>query len=326
MPANLPPTYHEAEERYRSARSSEDKLAALEEMLRIIPKHKGTDKLQADLKARMAKLKRQPRKKGATASHSYMIPREGAGQIALVGPPNGGKSALVDRLTHASPAVAEYPFTTREPLPGMMPFEDIAFQLIDLPPIAESYIEPWVFDLIRRADLLWLVVEVTNSLDELEETLRLLESKRIAVHPAIDEPVEEPDVGVLLPALLVVTGRDRPESGDDLEILRGLLERPWPIAPVSAIDGSGLDELGRMTFDALKVIRIYTKQPGKPPDRDEPFALRRGSTVADLARTIHKDLASGFKFARVWGEQVFDGQSVQQEHVLDDGDVVEIHW
>ena len=177
MPANLPPAYHSAEARFREASSVDEKVAALEEMLRIIPKHKGTDKMQAGIKARIAKLKRQPKKAGGPRVASHNILSEGAGQIVLVGPPNGGKSSLVDRLTHARPEVAEYPFTTREPLPGMMSFEDSAFQLIDLPPLSDEHVEHWVYDLIRRADMVWLVVESANSIDGLELSRRLLDAK-----------------------------------------------------------------------------------------------------------------------------------------------------
>jgi len=326
MPANLPPTYHEAEARYRSAKTPEEKIAALEEMLRLIPKHKGTEKLQGEIKARIAKVKRQPKKKGATRGFSHHIPKEGAGQIALVGPPNVGKSALVARLTHAEPEVADYPFTTREPLPGMMPFEDIAFQLIDLPPLSDEYVEPWVYDLIRPADMLWIVVESSNSLDGLEQTTRLLADKKIDLFPAGEPSPEDPGFGrACKAALLLVTGQDKPGTSENLQILGELLDRPWPTLPVSVVDGQGLDELARRSFEALEVIRVYTKQPGKPADRDKPFTLPRGSTIAELSRTIHKDVAENLKFARIWGEHVFDGQTVQREHALEDGDVVELH-
>jgi ribosome-interacting GTPase 1 len=326
MPANLPPTYHEAEDRYRSAGTTEEKIAALEEMLRIMPKHKGTDKLQADLKARIAKLRRQPKKKLSKRGATHVIPNEGAGQVVLLGPPNTGKSALVARLTRARPEVADYPYTTREPVPGMMPFEDIAFQLIDLPPLSAEYVQPWLYDLIRRADLVWMVVEPGDSLDEAALVLKLLEPKRIALHPAGVEPEKDDATGwTHLPTLLVVTGMDRPGSDENLEILKELLERPWPLVPVSTVTGEGLDTLTRRTFEAREIVRVYTKQPGKPPDRNEPFTLGRGSTVADLALSIHKDIREKLKFARVWGESVFDGQTVQQEHVLEEGDVVELH-
>jgi ribosome-interacting GTPase 1 len=318
--------YHEAEDRYRRAGTVEEKLAALEEMLRIMPKHKGTDKLQADLKSRMAKLRKQPKKKGATRSFSHHIPREGAGQIVLVGPPNAGKSSLVKTLTHAEPEVAAYPFTTREPQPGMMPFEDIAFQLIDLPPVCEEHVEPWVYDLIRASDMVWLVLDVDDPLDGTETTLRLLRDKHIELLPLGTEPPEgRPHGWTYRKSLMVLTGLDRPIAAGNLEVLDELLGTPWPRVAVSTTEGTALEELPRRTFEAMDIVRVYTKQPGKPADRDQPFTLRRGSTVEDLARTIHKEIAEGLKFARVWGEHVFDGQTVQRDHALHEGDVVEIH-
>jgi ribosome-interacting GTPase 1 len=325
MPANLPPAYHEAERRCRAAKTPQERLAALEDMLRLIPKHKGTEKLQASLKSRISKLKRQPKQKDGARSHSHHIPKEGAAQIALVGPPNTGKSALVDRLTHATPEVAEYPFTTRKALPGMTSFEDVAFQLVDLPPLSDEYVEPWVYDLIRQADLLWLVVEQASSLDGLELTQRLLLAKHIEPVPWGAIPAEGAAVGwARKPALFVVTGSDRPESSENLEILKELVQQPWSVLPVSTVDGRGLEELKRASFQTLDLIRVYTKKPGKPADREQPFTLRRGATVNDLAAMIHKDLREQIKFARVWGDSAFDGQTVQREHVLADGDVVEI--
>jgi len=324
MPANLTPEYHRAEERYRVAKSPEERLAALEEMLRVIPKHKGTDAMQGDLRARIAKLKKQPQKKGAHA-FSHTIPREGAGQIALVGPPNSGKSSLVATLTHATPEVADYPFTTREAIPGMMPFDDIAFQLVDLPPLSTQHVDPWVFDLVRGADLLWIVVDGLLVLEELDETLTLLNARGIAARPVGSAPCPELPERVQQRALLVVTRLDRREVAESVEVADELLEHQWRIVPVSCLTGAGLDALKRKTFEAFDLIRIYTKQPGKPPDRGTPFTLPRGATVADLAVRIHKDLLEQMKFARVWGATAFEGQTVQRDHVLAEGDVVEIH-
>jgi len=327
MPANLTPAYKEAEARFRNAVTREEKIAGLEEMLRVIPKHKGTDKLQADLRSRLSKLRREPRKKGPTRGHSHKIPKEGAGQVALVGPPNAGKSSLVASLTHAQPEVADYPLTTRDAIPGMMPYEDVAFQLVDLPPLCDEHVEPWVYDVIRSANLAWLVVPIDRPLASLDLVTRLLEEKAVGLYPAGQNASQKPRPGWLhKPALLVVTGMDRDGSEGDLEALRTLLEAPWPTVSVSTATGTGLDNLGKSTFDALNIIRIYTKEPGKDPDRDRPFTLARGSTVGDLAQTIHKDIAEGFKFARVWGPSAFDGQSVKEVHVLQEGDVVEIHW
>ena len=312
MPANLSPDYHRAEDRFRQAQTVEDKIEALEEMLRVIPKHKGTDGLQGDIKARIAKLKKQPASKAGKASHSHLIPREGAGQIALVGPPNTGKSTLVAALTHATPEIAAYPFTTREATPGMMRFEDIAFQLIDLPPLNEDHVEPWVFDMVRRADLLSIVVTVENAVDGLELTRRVLHEKGIEL-----EAVKR--------ALVVTTGIDREGGEEDVAIVDELLDHRWPLTPVSVMTNHGVDELARRTFAALEIIRVYTKQPGKPADRQAPFTLPRGATVGDLAARVHKDLAASMKYSRIWGPSAFDGQVVHADHVLVEGDVVEIH-
>jgi uncharacterized protein len=326
MPANLTPDYHRAEERFRAAKTTEEKIAALEEMLRVVPKHKGTDGLQGDLKARLAKLRKEPAKKGAKASHSHTIAREGAGQIALVGPPNSGKSALVTALTHATPAVADYPFTTREATPGMMRFEDVVFQLVDLPPVSAQHVEPWVFDLVRAADLVWLVLDGAAALEGLDEIHSLLTAQHLALQPAGRPRLEpDPDARFESEALIVLTGVDKPGVAESVDAIDGLLERRWPILAISSVTTEGLDALRRRTFEAFNIIRVYTKEPGKPADRRAPFTLPRGSTVADLATRIHKDLAWSLKHARVWGPSAFEGATVHKDHVLAEGDVVEIH-
>jgi ribosome-interacting GTPase 1 len=327
MPANLTPAYREAEARFRSAVTREEKIACLEDMLRVIPKHKGTDKLQADLRSRLSRLKREPTKKGPGRRQSHRVPREGAGQVVLVGPPNAGKSSLVASLTHAKPEVASYPLTSREATPGMMPFEDVAFQLVDLPPLCEEHVEPWVYDLVRAGDLAWLVVSIEHPLAGLDLVTELLAQKAIVLHPAgAAGPAETRPGWMHKPALLVVTGMDNDGAEGDLAALGELLEVAWPTVPVSSLDGTGLEELAKRTYDALDIIRIYAKEPRKEADLARPFTLARGATVGDLARTIHKDIAEGFKFARVWGPSAFDGQSVKDAHVLEEGDVVEIHW
>ena len=325
MPANLTPEYKEAEAKFRRAVTREEKIDALEQMLRVIPKHKGTDKLQADLRSRLSKLKREPKTKGAHG-HSHKILHEGAGQVVLVGPPNAGKSSLVASLTHANPEVASYPLTTREAVPGMMQHEDVAFQLVDLPPLCDEHVEPWVYDVVRGGDLAWLVVSIERPLVGVELVLRLLDEKAIGLYAAgTAAPTGTRPGWLYKETLLVVTGMDQDGAEGDLEALQELLETEWPTVPVSTVTETGLEELGKRTFDALDIIRIYTKEPGKEADLAKPFTLCRGSTVGDLARLIHKDIAEGLKFARVWGAGAFDGQLVKDARVLEDGDVVEIH-
>jgi ribosome-interacting GTPase 1 len=248
--------------------------------------------------------------------------------VAVAGPPNTGKSSLVRALTRATPEVGDYPFTTREPTPGMMAFEDIAFQLIDLPPLSDQYVEPWVFDLIRHADLVWLVLDGLDPLAGLDEARRLLEARHVGLCPAgapLPPPPPEDPTRLWKRTLLVLTGLDKPDVADTIGVVDDLLERRWPLVPVSGPSGAGLGDLKRKTFDALGIIRVYTKQPGKPPDRSAPFTLPRGATIADLAARIHNDLLPTMKFARVWGASAFSGQAVQKDHVLAEGDVVEIH-
>jgi len=326
MPANLTPVYREAEAKFKAAVTREEKIAALEEMLRVIPKHKGTEHLQGDLRSRLSKLKQEPKKKPGSKGPSHKIPREGAGQVTLVGAPNAGKSSLVASLTHAKPEVAAYPITTLKATPGMMPFHDIGFQLVDLPPLCHEHVEPWVYDIIRASDLVWLVVSVQRPIQGLELVEELLSGKAIGLFAAGAEEPSAPRPGwSYKKTILVVTGMDLPDADGDLEAFQELVDIPWPMVTVSANSDTASEALGKATFQALDIIRVYSKEPRKDPDMSRPFTLPRGSTVEDLARSIHKEIAEEVKFARVWGPSAFDGQSVQGQHVLEEGDVVELH-
>lgn len=328
MSTNAGPVYREAEARFRAAVTREEKLAALEEMLRVVPKHKGTEKLCADLRSRISRLKQEPRKKGGSRGPSHRIIHEGAGQIALVGAPNAGKSTLVSALTHAKPDVAPYPMTTHQATPGMMDHQDVTFQLVDLPPLCHEHVEPWVYDIVRGADLIWLVLSVEHPLVGYDLSLELLRSKAIELVPRGAPPPDEPRPGWSYKnAILVMTGMDLPGASDDLQVFHDLLDPPWPgpTVSVSGTTGMGFAELGETTFQALDILRVYSKEPGKDPDRARPFTLPRGATVADLATAIHKEIADQLKHARVWGPSAHDGQVVHGGHVLMEGDVVEIH-
>ncbi|HYM91751.1 MAG TPA: GTPase [bacterium] len=322
MPANLTPQYLEAERRFREATTPDEQLKALDEMMATIPKHKGTERMRADIRRRMAKLRTEAARKrsvgrGSTWQH---VPREGAGQIVLVGPPNAGKSRLLAALSHATPVVAPYPFATRTPLPGMVGFENVQIQLVDLPPIAPETAEPWLFALIRQADAALLVADLESDdlLSALEETLDLAgrSNVRLARHGA-------PDAGV--PTLLVAAKADAPGAADRLEILREVFASRFPILAVSAEAGMNLDELRKEMFQLLNVIRVYTKIPGRRADLSAPFVLKRGTTVQDAAGIVHKDFTDRLKYARIWGSRTFDGQMVQHEHILEDGDILELH-
>ncbi len=326
MPANLSPEYLEAEQRFKDARSPGEKIAALEEMLATIPKHKGTEKMQGELKRKLSKLRGEKTKKTATkhAPPVYYVEREGAGQLALVGPPNSGKSSLVARLTHATPEVADYPFTTRLPLPAMMPFENIQIQLVDLPPLHPDSPETWVAQAVRNADAVALVVDLGEAavLEQLTDTLALLEQGKISVGPP---PTELPRGFVHKPALLVGNKCDRPAARDNFDILAELWKDRFRLLALSTRRGENLDTFPRAVFELLGIVRVYTKVPGKKPDLTAPFVLPRGSTVYDVAERVHKDFVARLKFARLWGGGKFEGQMVQRDYIVEDNDVLELH-
>jgi ribosome-interacting GTPase 1 len=326
MPINLPPEAVEAERRYRAAKSVAEKIACLEEFISTIPKHKGTDKLRADLRRRLSKLKSaaQSRKKVSRQDSAFRIDREGAGQVVVVGPTNVGKSALVAALTNATPEVAEAPFTTWTPTPGMMPMENIQIQLVDTPPLNRDYVEPELLDLIRRSDLILLVVDLRRDpIRQLEDTIALLQEHRIVPCHLKDRYVEQRRL-TFVPLLVLVNKSDDEDSDEDFQIFCELLEDDWPLLPVSAATHRNLERLKQVVFERLEIIRVYSKPPGKEPDLSAPFVLKEGSTVAEFAGKVHQDFLEGLKSARVWGKGVYDGQMVRRDHVLHDGDVVEL--
>jgi ribosome-interacting GTPase 1 len=329
MPANLTPQYKEAEQRYREARSHEDKLAALREMLALLPRHKGTEKLQADLRHRVAKLEDEGAHGRRGAAHHFdpgHVRREGAGQWVLAGPPNAGKSALLGALTHAHPEVAPYPFSTRVPLPGMMPFEDVQVQLVDTPAVTAQHAEPYMTNLVHGADGVVLVLDPTA--DDLEPGVAALFGllDRARVWPAARPNAGAPSpLHVVRPVVACANKRDLDPDGTFAAFAREAVGAELPFFPVSAERGEGLEELRRELFAQLGRIRIYAKEPGKKPDHERPFVLPRGATVLDLANAVHKEIAERLKFARVWGHARFDGQQVDREYVLFDRDVVELH-
>ena len=328
MPANLTPQYFEAEQNYREAKTPREKIHALKVMYSVIPKHKGTEKLQADIKRKISKLNEeaeQTRKAGRR--HTDMVKKEGAGQVVLLGPPNAGKSSIVAALTHAEPEVAEYPFTTHKPAPAMMPFKDIQIQLVDMPPITESYYEGWLSNIIRECDLVLLVV----GLDEIDPDgsvkalVKHLEESGIVLATEADADEDRPDFRTVRKKTRLIINKK--ELGG-INIMEGLL-RPVvgdiPVSAISCSSGEGLEDLRRSIFEWLSLVRVYTKIPGKPPDMGRPYVVTRGTTVVELAGTIHKDFRDNLKFARVWGHTKFEGQPVEKHYRLEDGDVIEIH-
>ena len=326
MTANLTPQYFEAEERYRKATDDRTKLNTLREMLQLIPKHKGTEKLQAEIKKKIAAFRQGTVKKGgAHRAPTHGVERSGAAQVVLIGPPNSGKSRFLSDLSSAKPEVAEYPFTTRTPTPGIVTVDLVPIQFVDLPPIAGEYFEPWLTELVRNSDMALVMLDLGSDeiLEHWEGMMDGLGKLRCSIEPP--PPESERELGMrYLPSVLAGNRADLPDSADRLEILFDLTG-PLPLLPFSLETKEGLDELLAKVLTDLRLVRLFTKAPGKDADLTAPFVLPKGSTVEDAARHIHKELASKMKFARAWGERFHDGQPVGRDQVLEDGDILEFH-
>ncbi len=330
MPANLPPQYYELEREFRAEKDVREKLRLAQELLRIMPKHKGTDKLQAEMKAKISKLKKQlmggSGRSGPRQAHAHdYIEKEGAGQVILIGPPNSGKSSLVETLTNAKPVVADYPYSTREPVAGMMMYETVQIQLIDTPPISPESYENYLSGLIRNADLVVMVadLEAETMIEDLQFIINKLDEKRIILKPEVTETPE--DARYCYKKTIICAHK---EFEDEEEIKRKKIEELFPefiIIATSIIDDESLDLFRKTTFDALGKIRVYTKPIGKEPDFSDPIIIPRNSTVEAAAEHLHKDFARKLKFAKIWGQGKFDGQRVQLDFQLTDGDIVEFH-
>jgi len=345
MPTNVTPEYKKAEEAYREAREPKQRLDCLKQMLSTIPKHKGTEHLQADIKSRIKDLTEElagPKKGGKRSGPALTIRPEGAAQIALLGPPNSGKSALHLRLTGSRAQSGPGPFITQFPEPGMLGHEDIAFQLLDLPSMSSDHSPPWIASALQTSDAALLVVDLSDPacVEQVQFIIDTLVARKIslvAAWPGLgsEDPRKHPDemrandmddpFRIELPTLLLASKADLAPDPGEVAVLEELLGVDFPALRVSAETGQGLGELAPWLFKALEIVRVYTKAPGKEPERDKPFTVRRGQTVLDVARLVHKDIAESFRFGRLWGSGVFDGQQVGADHQVADGDVVELH-
>jgi uncharacterized protein len=330
MPANLTPQYHKAEEEYRRASTPEEELRCLEVMFREMPKHKGTDKLQAELKQKISKARQEAehaKKTGGKKGPSLKIPRQGAGRTVIIGGPNSGKSQLLKSLTRATPEVAPYPFTTREPQVGMMPWEDVMVQLIDTPPITRDVLDPNLLGLIRGADLALLMVDLGDDegIEQVQDVANRLDETKTRL--ARESYLDEEDIGLSFTRTLLVLNKiDLPEAEDRIALLKEFTQLDFPEHRISAEHGQGLEDLRNAIYAALDVVRVYTKLPTKKEaDYDKPFTLRRGGTLLDVAELVHRDLAENFKYARVWGAHVIGGSTLKGDYVVHDKDIVEIH-
>jgi ribosome-interacting GTPase 1 len=389
LPANLTP---EAKAKWREAelaKNPREKLEAYQEFLSSIPKHKGNERLQAQIKTKIANIKEEllaRRGKRGGGYSGWRVEREGAAQIMLLGPTKAGRSSLLRFLTKAQAVIADYQFATQRPTPGMLAFEDIQLQLVELPAPqlnkgGKYEIQPESVDLIRSADGLFLMIDLTS--DPLNQLLRMtsaLETVRIATQRTASRVEIVPEKGsgeirIATSALQVsctpVQVRDLLHSYgmknalvriygdatiDDVEdaifenvttykpsiIIANKLDLPsakqaaehfaqenltgLPTLFTSCLTGQGLKDIGDVAFRSLGIIRVYTREPNATKPSENPFVVQSGTTVQELARSIHTDLANRYRYSRIWGPtSKFAGERVGPDHVLGDRDIVEIH-
>ncbi|USS40567.1 GTP-binding protein [Thermococcus aggregans] len=385
MPTNVTAEYLAAEEEYRQAKTIPEKIRALEKMYATVPKHKGTEKLRLQIKRKLAELrkeleKQQSQRKGG--GYSFSVKKEGAAQIVLAGLPNVGKSSLLRVLADVDIDVADYPFTTVEPIPGMMKHKDVQIQIVEVPGLIEGAalgkgMGTQLLSVIRNADAIAIVVDLSQDpIKQMEIILReferagikinkrkpRVEIKRMSmggivingqhliqgdisevmkmlreegIHSAeitVKEPVTLEDFSDALDeslvwrkAIIIANKGDAPGSKENYDRLVKAYGDRFKIVPVSAKKKANIEALKEALYDLADIIRVFTKSPGEEPAYP-PIALKKGSTVLDVAERIHKDFAKNFKYARVWGKSAkFPGQRVGPDHVLEDGDIVEIH-
>jgi small GTP-binding protein len=320
MPANLPPQYYDVEKKYREAKDLREKLVYLQELLAIVPKHKGTEKVQAELKTKISKLKEtisKQKKAGGTGGAWYQVEKQGAGQVVMIGLPNSGKSSLLNAVTNAHVDVAMYPFTTNLPQVGMMEYKDIKMQIVDTPPLHDDA-PPWLFGLFRNGDILLIVLDAhTDVLADFKTVLDALNTRNINV--------QKNDIGEVKRAIIVINKTDTDIENNATKSFVEKYETELVVIPVSVETGVGIELLRNQIFEVLNIIRVYTKKIGKPIEKKDPVVLKRGTTVIDAAEHIHKDFKKKLKFARLWSDSDYSGQRVEKHHVLSDGDVLEFH-
>ena len=330
MPTNLPPEYYKIEKLYKEATDQAEKIELLEEMMSKIPKHKGTDHLRADLRRKLSKMKtssHQSRKSGSRQASPYHISKEGAGQIVVVGAPNVGKSTLVANQTNADPEISPAPFSTWSPTPGMMPIENMQVQLIDTPPLNTEHVEADMFNLLRKCDLILLMVDLqADPVEQLKKSLELLSQQRI-IPDHMDVDIGDEFRRVFAKPCLVLANKCDEDADDEVfQIFRELLQSDCPMIPISAMNGRNINILKTAIFAKLQIIRVYSQAPGQEARKDLPFVLPIGSSVETFAGKVHQDFAENMKSARVWGESAaFEGQTVSRDHILQDGDIVELN-
>lgn len=323
MPTNVPPEYKKAEEAFRQAKRIDEKIERLQDMIAHLPKHKGTDHLYADLKRRLARLRREMESTGKKTGGGgeLQIKREGAAQVVLLGPPNSGKSSILVSLTNARVEAADYPFTTTQPFPGMIEYEDIQIQLVDTPPVTHDYFHAHILGLVRSADAVLIVADASSDtlLEDLEALFKAFSERHVEFVPHR----EDTDRDHVL-TRVIANKMDAGDAQTRLELIKEYLQNRLDIIPITCTDKSSLGKLPEMLFRWLGIVRVYTKAPGQKPNMERPYTLFKGQTVLDLCAQIHRDFVENLKSARLWREDN-PPITVSRFEPVQDKDILELH-
>jgi len=324
MPTNVTPEYRKAEGAFRAAKTADEKIERLEDMISLLPKHKGTDHLYADLKRKLSQLRRQQLESAGKKGRSGLsldFTREGAAQVILVGPPNSGKSSVLDLLSHAHPEIGDYPFATQKMQPGMTAYEDIQIQLVDSPPVTADYMPMHLLSLVRGADAVLLVADlsVDTVLEDTEAVLAAFADR----HLGFVRDRSQVDRDHVMCRVLA-NKRDAGQAEERLAVLREMLGGRLDAIAFTCQDPQAAEYLSRMIFEWLEIVRVYTKTPGKRPEMDRPYTVFRGGTVEDVSLLVHKDFYEKLKFARLWRGDA-NPTTVSRSEPVEDGDILELH-
>jgi small GTP-binding protein len=322
MPTNVGPEYKKAEEAFRAAKTIDEKITRLEDMIALLPKHKGTDHLYADLKRRMSKLQKQQESSGRKGGGGPTLgfEKEGAAQVILVGAPNCGKSSILKALTNATPDVGEYPFSTHAIQPGMIQYEDIQIQLVDTPPVTPEFMPTHLLSVVRGAEAALLVADlsVDSLLDDLEAVFQAFDLRHVTFVAQQEADRDR------IRCRIVANKIDARGAEARLELLREMIGDRFPILPLSSRDVKAVGLLPRMLFEWLGIVRVYTKAPGKRPELEKPYTVFTGQTVGDICSLIHKDFLQNLRFARMWRGSD-KPITVSKHEIVHDRDILELH-
>ncbi len=323
MPTNVPPEYKKAEEAFRAAKTTDEKIVRLEDMIALLPKHKGTDHLYADLKRRMATLKRQLETSDKKSRRGSFVEfdREGAAQVVLIGPPNSGKSTIQKLLTNAHPEIGNYPFTTSRMQPGMIPYEDIQIQLVDTPPVTAEFMPRHMFGVVRKTNGVLLVADLSTDslLEDIDAVLQAFAERHVQF---VREQNSASRDKVL--CRVIANKMDTSDAADRLELLRQMLGEKLDITPISCTYEQKVFDIPAMLFQWLGIVRVYTKAPGKKADKGRPYTVFSGQSVGDICTLIHKDFYEKLRFARLWRGSA-SAVTVSRKEPVQDGDILELH-